>query len=148
MGHLDAGTAFDASQKAGLAKLTADNLLNGTQTKDALTLATTLDDRGIVLGFDVNREGMAIRANTIAENLPTLVQTLSDVMQNAVFPDRELELSRQRALTALKAQLDNPASKGRRTFQQAIYPSNHPFHNFPTEVQFEGHSTARFAELL
>ncbi len=137
-GYLDAGTSFDASQKSGLAKLTADNLLNGTQTKDALTLATTLDDRGIALGFDVNREGLSIRANTLVENLPTLVQTLSDVMQHAVFPDRELELSRQRALTALKVQLDSPASKGRRTFQQAIYPSNHPFHNFPTEASLKG----------
>ena len=136
-GYLDAGTAFDARQKAGLAKLTADNLMNGTQTRDALTLATTLDDRGINLGFDANREGVAIGANALVENLPTLVQIMADVMQNAVFPDKELELSRQRALTTLKVQMDSPAAKGRRTFQQTIYPSNHPFHNFPTEASLK-----------
>ena len=137
-GHLDAGTAFDTKQKAGLAKLTVDNLMNGTRTKDALTLATTLDDRGINLDFDANREGVTIAASTLVEHLPTLMQTLADVMQNAVFPDKELELSRQRSLTALKVQLDNPASKGRRTFQQAIYPSNHPFYNFPIEASLKG----------
>jgi zinc protease len=58
---------------------------------------------------------------------------MADVMQNASFPNDQLELSRQRELTSLKSQLDNPQVLARRTFQQAIYPTNHPFHAFPTE---------------
>lgn len=131
-GYIDAGTRFDSTEKAGLASLTADNLINGTQTKDALTLAKTLDDRGINLTFSTNREGVSVSASTLAENLPVLVQTVADVMQNAAFPEKELELSRQRALTALNVQMDSPAYVARRVFQQTVYPSNHPFHSFPT----------------
>ena len=54
------------------------------------------------------------------------------MLQNATFPTDQLELSRQRALTSLKVQLDDPRGLGRRVFQQAIYPENHPFHSFPT----------------
>ncbi|HTL87952.1 MAG TPA: pitrilysin family protein [Leptolyngbya sp.] len=130
---MQSGSEFDSNAKAGLAKLTADNLTNGTKTKDALTLAKTLEDRGINFGIDANRESVLVNANSLSEDLPVLLQTLADVAQNATFPDRELELSRARSLTSLKVQLDSPAVLARRVFQQTIYPENHPFHSFPTE---------------
>ncbi|BAU14864.1 peptidase M16 domain-containing protein [Leptolyngbya sp. NIES-3755] len=134
---MQAGSEFDSDAKAGIAKLTADNLTNGTKTKDALTLAKTLEDRGIDFGIDTNRESVLVSANALSEDIPILVQTLADVAQNATFPDRELELSRARSLTALKVQLDNPAVLARRVFQQTVYPENHPFHSFPTEASLK-----------
>lgn len=131
-GHIAAGTEYDSNAKAGLADLTAENVMNGTKTKDALTLAETLEDRGADLSFDTNREGVMIDGDGLATDLPLLVQTLADVLQNASFPADELELSRQRALTNLQEQLDDPRSLGRREFQQVVYPKNHPFHSFPT----------------
>ncbi|MCW5316591.1 insulinase family protein [Nostoc sp. KVJ3] len=131
-GQINAGTEFDGNQKAGLANLTAANLMNGTQTKNALTLAKTLEDRGADLSFSTSREGVSVSGQGLSENLPILIQTLADVLQNATFPADQLELSRQRALTSLKVQLDDPRGLGRQVFQQTIYPENHPFHSFPT----------------
>ena len=136
-GYIRGGTEFDTKDKAGLAALTADNLLNGTKGKDALTLAKALEDRGASLSFSTNREGVNVSGFSLASDLPTLMQTLADVVQNANFPQQELDLSRQRALTQLQVELDNPAQVGRRTFQSAIYPANHPFHNFPTEASLQ-----------
>ncbi|MCC5651206.1 insulinase family protein [Nostoc sp. XA013] len=131
-GQIDAGTEFDGNQKAGLANLTATNLMNGTQTKNALTLAKTLEDRGADLSFSASREGVSVSGEGLSANLPILIQTLADVLEKATFPDEQLELSRQRALISLKVQLDDPRGLGRQVFQQAIYPENHPFHSFPT----------------
>ncbi|MEH2338004.1 M16 family metallopeptidase [Nostoc sp.] len=131
-GQIDAGTEFDGNQKAGLANLTATNLMNGTQTKNALTLAKTLEDRGADLNFGASREGVSVSGEGLSPNLPILIQTLADVLENATFPADQLELSRQRALISLKVQLDDPRGLGRQVFQQAIYPENHPFHSFPT----------------
>ncbi|WP_118167055.1 M16 family metallopeptidase [Nostoc sphaeroides] len=131
-GQIDAGTEFDGNQKAGLANLTAANLMNGTQTKNALTLAKTLEDRGADLSFGASREGVSVSGEGLSADLPILIQTLADVLENATFPADQLELSRQRALTSLKVQLDDPRGLGRQVFQQAIYPENHPFHSFPT----------------
>ena len=136
-GYTRAGTSFDQPATAGLASLTATNLMNGTKTKDALALALDLEDRGASLSFGANREGVAIGGEALSADLPVLIDTLADVMQNANFPADELELSRQRALTGLKLELDNPARLGRRIFQQAIYPENHPFHSFPTEASLK-----------
>jgi zinc protease len=132
-GHIDAGTAYDSAEKAGVALLTADNLMNGTTNQDALAIAKSLEDRGSSLGFNVNREGVNIQGRALAQDLPQLVSTLADVLQNASFPNDQVELTRQREITSLKSQLDNPQVLARRTFQQAIYPINHPFHAFPTE---------------
>ncbi|MFH7028661.1 MAG: M16 family metallopeptidase [Heteroscytonema crispum UTEX LB 1556] len=132
-GQIDAGTEFDPNQKAGLANLTATNLMNGTKTQNALALAKNLEDRGASLNFSASREGVNIEGDGLSANLPVLVQTLADVVQNATFPPDQLELTRQRSLTSLKVQLDDPRTLGRRVFQQAIYPENHPFHSFPTE---------------
>jgi zinc protease len=131
-GQIDAGSEFDGNQKAGLANLTANNLLNGTKTQNALTLAKTLEDRGASLDFAASREGVSIEGQGLSANLPLLINTLANVLQNASFPTDQLELSRQRALTSLKAQLDDPNGLGRRVFQQAIYPENHPFYSFST----------------
>ncbi len=131
-GQVDAGAEFDGNQKAGLANLTASNLMNGTQTKNALTLAKTLEDLGAGLSFSASREGVNVSGEGLSANLPILIQTLADVLENATFPADQLELSRQRALTSLKVQLDDPRGLGRQVFQQAIYPENHPFHSFPT----------------
>lgn len=132
-GFIKAGTEFDKGKQGGLASLTADNLMNGTKTKDALTLAKALENRGANLGFTASREGVLTAGYSLKTDLPVLIGTFADVMQNANFPPKELELERQRALTKLKLELDNPARVAQRKFQQTIYPENHPFHSFPTE---------------
>ncbi|MBL1178036.1 M16 family metallopeptidase [Pantanalinema sp. GBBB05] len=132
-GYVQAGSFYDKAETAGLANLVAANLMNGTQTQDALTLAKILENRGASLEFGVNREGVTISGDALATDLPALVQVLADVLENANFPADELELSRQRALTNLDLELDNPTRLARRVFQQAIYPENHPFHSFPTK---------------
>ena len=132
-GYMRAGTEFDTSAKAGLASLTSDNLMNGTKTRDALKIAKALEERGASLSFSANREGVNITGNSLAGDLPVLIQTFADTVQNATFPTQKLELTRQQTLTSLKVALDTPAQLAKRTFQQAIYPENHPYHAFPTE---------------
>jgi zinc protease len=131
-GHVRAGNEFDPFSLGGLASLTADSLTSGTQTQDALTLAQTLSDRGASLTFDSFRESVAITGESLAADLPLLIETLSDILQNATFPADELALKRQQALAAFQEQLDTPWRLAWRTLQQAVYPENHPFYVFPT----------------
>ncbi|AFZ33049.1 processing peptidase [Gloeocapsa sp. PCC 7428] len=141
-GYIKAGSEHDINTKAGLAALTADNLMNGTKTKDAQTLAASLENRGARLEFAAFREGVDATGYSLATDLPVLIETFADVMQNANFPANELELARKRALTNLKLELDSPAQVARRQFQQTIYPPNHPYHSFPTAESLQQISRA------
>jgi zinc protease len=132
-GQIDAGNGLDIrTEKAGLAGLTADTLMGGTQGKDALTLAKALEDLGAGLDFQSYREGVDLEGRALSQDLPVLLETLADVLQRANFPEKELELTRQQTVSGLKVELDDPARLGRRTLQQKIYPQTHPFSIFPT----------------
>jgi zinc protease len=137
-GYMRAGTEFDSQAKAGVATLTAENVMNGTKTRNALEIAKVLEERGASLAFGASREGVNIGGYSLAPDLPILIQTFADVVQNATFPPDQLELTRQQALTSLKVELDTPSVLAKRTFQQKVYPENHPFHAFPTEDSLKG----------
>ncbi|MDF5734321.1 MULTISPECIES: M16 family metallopeptidase [unclassified Nostoc] len=136
-GHIQAGTEFDPDNQAGLAAFVADNLLNGTNSKDVLTIAKVLAERGASLDFEAYREGVHIEGDSLAEDLPILLETLADVVKNSTFPVKELELYRQQTLTDLQQELDEPSEVARRIFVQSIYPKKHPLHTFPTEESLQ-----------
>jgi zinc protease len=136
-GHIEAGMEFDPVDKAGLASLVAENLMNGTKTKNVLAIAKALEERGATLDFETYREGVRIEGDSLAEDLPILIETLADVVRNSTFPAKELELSRQQTLTALQLDLDDPTEVAKRTFVQSIYPKKHPLHTFATQESVE-----------
>ncbi|MEM7553688.1 MAG: pitrilysin family protein [Cyanobacteria bacterium P01_A01_bin.84] len=131
-GYIRAGMEFDPEDKAGLASLVAENLISGTKTKSASKLAKILDDRGADLDFQAYRQGVRIQGNSLADDLPVLMKVLGDVVQNSTFPRKEIQLSRQQALTALKQELNDPSEVAKRVFSRAIYPKKHPLQVFPT----------------
>ncbi|WP_299487106.1 pitrilysin family protein [Acaryochloris sp. IP29b_bin.137] len=131
-GYIGAGNEWDYLTLGGVASLTADNLMSGTTDKDDLAIAKTLEDRGASLDFLSLREGVDVSGYALSPDLPIVLETLADVLQNATFPQQQLDLSRQRMLTHLQLELDDPGALARRTFQQKIYAQDHPFHGFPT----------------
>lgn len=131
-GYITAGAEFDPDNQAGLASLVAKNLMNGTKTRDFLTVAKALEERGASLDFEADREGVRIQGNSLAGDLPVLLETLADVVKNSTFPLKELEINRQQALTALHLELDDPDEVAKKVFVQSIYPKKHPLHTFPT----------------
>ncbi|MDZ8225024.1 pitrilysin family protein [Nostoc sp. ChiVER01] len=136
-GHIQAGAEFDPDDKAGLAAFVADNLLNGTKSKDDLTIAKLLAERGASLDFHSYREGVHIEGDSLAQDLPILIEILADVVKNSTFPAKELELHRQQTITDLQQELDEPSEVARRVFVQSIYPKKHPLHTFPTEESLQ-----------
>jgi zinc protease len=136
-GYIQAGTEFDPDDQAGLAAFVAENLLNGTKSKDVLTIAKVLAERGASLNFEVHREGVHIEGDSLAGDLPIILEILADVVKNSTFPTKELELHRQHALNDLQLELDEPSEVASRVFVQSIYPKKHPLHTFPTEESLQ-----------
>ncbi|MGD1874195.1 MAG: M16 family metallopeptidase [Mastigocoleus sp.] len=131
-GYIKAGMEFDPENKAGLASLVAENLISGTKNHNASELAKILDNRGGYLDFQAYRQGVKIQGNSLADDLPTLMMVLGDVIKDSTFPKKEIQLSRQQALTVLQQELDDPSEVAKRAFSQAIYPKKHPLQVFPT----------------
>lgn len=136
-GYIKAGREFEPQEKAGLASLVADNLMNGTKTKNSLAIADILAAKGASLKFTAQREAVRIQGKSLKADLPVLLATISDTIQNSTFPTQELEISRQQALNALKVDLDNAYEVANRKFIRSLYPANHPLHIFPTQKSIQ-----------
>jgi zinc protease len=132
-GYVAAGGIFEPPNKTGLASLTVYNLLSGTKSKDALTLAQSLENRGASLKFSADDEGVNITGVSLARDLPIMLTTLGDVLQNSTFPTQGIELFRQVWLTLVQGFRENPLAALMQKFVQTIYPENHPSHRFPSE---------------
>ena len=136
-GYIKAGAEFDSENIAGLASLVAENLMNGTQDKDVLNIARILEDCGASLDFNTYREGVYIEGNSLSDDLSVLIETLGDTIKNPTFPTKQLQLTRQQAITALKQDLDDPSEVAERTFLQAIFPKTHPSHSFSSKESLQ-----------
>jgi len=137
-GYVSGGTEFDPKNKSGVAAITAGNLMNGTQTKSVETIVKSLENIGAKLDFDERREGVIIEGSSLANDLPKIIQTLADVMQNATFPVEHLEITKEMAISEIKQSGDDPEYLALKTLQQKIYPPNHPFYAFPTTNSLKG----------
>ncbi|AFZ68349.1 M16 family metallopeptidase [Deinococcus peraridilitoris] len=129
-GAVRAGREFDTSAKAGLADLVAANLLSGTRSRSADQLGNLLDDNGVSLGASASRYQVSLNGASTSTTLPVLIDALTDVLQNAIFPADEFQLSRERTLQGIRVREDNPSSVAQRVFQQTLYPEGNPFHPF------------------
>ncbi|MEO1186441.1 MAG: pitrilysin family protein, partial [Cyanobacteria bacterium J06636_27] len=98
--------------------------------KDVLSLAKTLEDCGTSLDFKTYREGVYLEGKSLSNDLSVLVKTLGNVIKNPTFPRKQLQLTRQQALTALQQDLDDPEEVAQRTFLQAVFPKTHPSYSF------------------
>ena len=97
--------------------------MNGTTTQSMSVIAETLDSRGASLEFTVFREGVRLLGKSLREDLAILLHTVADVVKNSNFPAKELEISRQKAITELQLDLQDADEVANRKFIQALYPS-------------------------
>lgn len=140
-GIVQAGSEYDRPAQAGVAALTASNLTYGTKTQTALALAQKIENIGAGIAFGASNDGVSINGSSLSKDLPILLQTLGDVLQNAKFPQSEFNLSREATLAGLKLELDDPGSVASKKFLQIIYPKNHPLTNFPTLASIKNLTT-------
>ncbi|MEL6708841.1 MAG: pitrilysin family protein [Pseudomonadota bacterium] len=104
------GDATDPLAKAGLATMAADLADNGTTTRSATEIASTLEALGASVGISSARDGVYASVTAPAVNLEAAGRVLVDIIQNADYPADEVERERKRTLDGFSATLKNPGA--------------------------------------
>ncbi|MBI4539468.1 MAG: insulinase family protein [Gemmatimonadetes bacterium] len=125
------GSAVDPRDVVGTSDLTAELLNKGTKTRTARQLAEAIDFVGGSLGAGAGTDWMSVSATALTEFLDTALVLLSDIVLNPTFPDEELEIARQRMLSALQLELSQPEALAERRFLTEVY-GTHPYGKLPT----------------
>jgi zinc protease len=127
-GSMPAGTVQNTPEQAGLADMTAEAVQRGTESRDFTTLHTELERLGADLFVDAGRFKTGFGGKALAEDLPTLINLLNDVMRNPSFPSEQVERLRGETLTALNYYQQDTRYRARRAFYETLYPADHPYH--------------------
>jgi len=124
--RIRAGAAADPAGRAGVAEFTAALLNKGTNTRSARDIAESIDFVGGTLTAGSGADFTSVDAMVLTEFLDTVLVLMSDVVLNPTFPEAELEIERQRTLSALQVELSQPGPLASRRFLREIY-GDHPY---------------------
>jgi zinc protease len=125
-GYLPAGSLLDPDEKLGLADFVSSMLMRGTNTCDFQQIYDSLEGVGASFGYHTGGHTTGFNGRSLAEDLPLLLETLSDTLQNPTFPADHLEKLRSQILTGMAIRAQDTSDMASILFDQLLY-DGHPY---------------------
>ncbi len=125
-GYIQAGSIYDSQDKLGLADFTTSTLMRGTKTQSFQEIYDSLESIGASLGIGCGPHTAGFGGKALAEDLPTLLKMLADVLMNPIFPKKDIERVRSQLLTGLDLRAQDTNSMANLEFDKALY-KDHPY---------------------
>ncbi|HET7275847.1 MAG TPA: pitrilysin family protein [Longimicrobiaceae bacterium] len=125
--YIESGAANDPPPEAGLANIVAQMLTKGTADRTAEEISQTIEGVGGDLTASAADDYIRVSAVVLADDLPLAFELVQGVTLEPTFPQDELDIVRTRMLSALQAELAQPASVAQRRFVLEVYGAGHPY---------------------
>lgn len=122
-----AGYAADPHDKQGLANLSMAMLDEGTEKRDALALATRLDELGASLGAGASLDTLSVNLSAVTARLAPALDLYREVIRQPAFPVAELKRLRPRVLAGIAQEKASPFQAGLRLLPPLLYGHDHPY---------------------
>ena len=129
-GSLLAGHGLVGEAQWTAASLLPDMLERGTSHHDRMTLARTIEDRGIEL--DISGEGfnpfeVFVSARCLSRHLGLVLRLAVEMLREPTFPVEELEKLRALRLGELAQVNEDTFLRAFESFSRLLYPRGHPY---------------------
>jgi zinc protease len=137
---IDAGAVCDPQGKEGVAQLTAELLLEGTQKRDGVALADGFEKLGASVDVSTDWDGAIISLTAMNSRLGEAMALLGEVVRAPSFPDREvLRLREERLAERLQLRAE-PRGLADEMFSRFLYEPRSRFAlpESGTETSVEG----------
>lgn len=125
-GYFDAGAIFDPDEKLGLADFVTSALMRGTKKRSFDQIYNVLESVGASLGFNTGVQKSGFSGRSLAEDLPLLLNLLSEALTQPAFPKNEMEKLRAQILTGLAISAEDTSDMASETFDKILF-KNHPY---------------------
>jgi zinc protease len=125
-GYFEAGALFDSDEKLGLAEFTTAALMRGTRKRTFDEIYGALESVGASLGFNTGVHKSGFHGRALAEDLPLLLDLISEALTAPVFPKVEVEKLRAQLLTGLAIRAEDTADMASMVFDQTLF-KGHPY---------------------
>jgi predicted Zn-dependent peptidase len=117
-----AGSRSETEAEHGISHMLEHMAFKGTATRDALEIASTIENVGGDLNAATSVEHTGYFARVLKEDVALAGDILSDIVQNSLFEQDELDREQQVIVQEIGAARDNPDDHVFDLFQQAAYP--------------------------
>lgn len=121
-----AGGAQDPAARPGVAYVAAALLDQGTTTKSAEQIATTIDSIGGAIGAGATSDLTSIHAAVMKDSFGVALDLVADLARNPAFAPEEIERQRQQIVSGLKVSYDDPDYLAGVVFDRLVY-GFHPY---------------------
>ena len=125
-GNLPAGSLFDTEEKLGVADLTASMLMRGTEKRDFQAIYDSLESVGASFGYSAGMHSLGFGGRSLAEDLPLLMEMLSQGLRQPTFPNEDLEKLRSQHLAGLAIRDQDTSDMADLIFDEMLY-ADHPY---------------------
>ncbi len=125
-GYVAAGSLFESDLKLGLADFVSSSLMRGTQTRTFDAIYNELESVGASMGFDSGVHTTGFGGRSLVEDLPLLLNLLSQSLQTPTFPKDEVEKLRAQMLTGLAMRAQDTSDMAAMAFDRMLF-DGHPY---------------------
>lgn len=125
---LDLDPVFEGDA-AGYVSLAGNLMKTGTITKNK----AQIDDAVDFIGATLSTQSNGIYARSLKKHSDELLEIMSDVLLNPVFPQDELDKSVTQMKSALQMEKDSPSSIADNILKALLYGQNDPYGELTTE---------------
>lgn len=125
-GHVPGGALQEAPEKAGLANFHGAMLTRGTQQHTFDQLFEEIESIGASLDIGSGGHTYSFGSKSLAEDLPTMLRLLGEVLREPSFPAEHVEKVRGEIMTGLQMRAHDTRRMAALTFSELAYP-DHPY---------------------
>jgi zinc protease len=125
-GWLWVGSIDESAEQAGLSSLTASMMTRGTERRTFAQIGEEIESLGATLSFTSGGHTTAFTAKCLSEDLPLVLDVLTDCLYHPTFPQEYVDKRRGEVLTALEQREFNTRLMASLKFHELMYP-DHPY---------------------
>jgi zinc protease len=125
-GYFTTGALFESDNKLGLADFVCSALMRGTARRDMQQIFDALESVGAGFGYDSGTYTSSFSGRSLAEDLPLLLNILSETIQFPAFPTDQIERLRAQLLTGLAIRAQDTADMSDLVFNETLF-DGHPY---------------------
>jgi zinc protease len=125
-GYFSTGSLFETDDKLGLADFACSALMRGTAKRDMQQIYNALESVGAGFGYDAGIYTSGFSGRSLTEDLPLLLNILSETIQYPVFATDQIERLRAQLLTGLGIRAQDTADMADLIFDEILF-AGHPF---------------------
>jgi zinc protease len=137
-GYLGSGSLFDPQEKLGLAEFTSTMLMRGTQKRTFQKIFDAIESVGANLGFGTSVHNTSFGGRSLVEDLPLLLELLSEALRQPVFPEQHVERLRAQMLSHLAVRSQDTADLASLAFDDIVFnghPYSRPEDGYPETIE-------------